>query len=147
MPSLRIGDLGSRCTPVRQWVGVEWRSCAIDTRRGETDEARTPGQAQCAPERQRERSVVVKKIGYEALSAAAGLLAAVAARKLVSAVWRGDAEPPLNPADRRVSWRDALSWALASALGAAVARVVALRGTAAGWERATGEVPPGLQTS
>jgi hypothetical protein len=89
----------------------------------------------------------MKKLGYEALSAAAGLLAAVAARKLVTAIWRGDAEPPLNPADRRVSWGDALSWAFASALGAAVARVVAMRGAAAGWERATGESPPGLQTT
>lgn len=89
----------------------------------------------------------MKKIGYEALSAAAGLLAAVAARKLVSAVWRGDAEPPLNPADRRVSWREALTWAFATALGAAVARVLALRGAAAGWERATGEPPPGVHAS
>jgi hypothetical protein len=89
----------------------------------------------------------MKKLGYEALSAAAGLLAAVAARKLVTAVWRGDPQPPLNPADRRVSWSDALSWALASALGAGVARVVAMRGAAAGWERATGEAPPGLQTT
>jgi hypothetical protein len=89
----------------------------------------------------------MKKIGYRALSAAAGVLAAVAARKLVSAVWRGDVEPPLNPADRRVSWRDALLWALATAVGAAVARVVALRGAAAGWERATGEVPPGVRAS
>jgi hypothetical protein len=32
-------------------------------------------------------------------------------------------------------------------VGAAVARVVAFRGTAAGWERATGEVPPGVRAS
>lgn len=89
----------------------------------------------------------MKKISYRAVSAAAGILAAVAARKVVSALWRGDVEPPLNPADRRVSWRDALTWALATALGAAVARVVAVRGAAAGWERATGEVPPGVRAS
>jgi hypothetical protein len=29
-------------------------------------------------------------------------------------------------------------------IGAAVARVVALRGTAAGWEKLSGETPPGV---
>lgn len=89
----------------------------------------------------------MKKVGYQALSWGAGLVAAVAARKVVSALWRGDVEPPLNPADRRVPWRDALTWALATALGAAVARVVAYRATAAGWESATGDAPPGVDTA
>jgi hypothetical protein len=86
----------------------------------------------------------MKKLTYNALSTVAGLAAAVVARKIVSALWRSDTEPPLNPADRRTTWREALAWALATAVGAAVARVVALRGTAAGWERATGETPPGI---
>lgn len=86
----------------------------------------------------------MKKLTYNALSTVAGLLAAVAARKIVSALWRSDTETPLNPADRRTSWQEALAWGLATAVGAAVARVVALRGTAAGWEAATGETPPGI---
>jgi hypothetical protein len=86
----------------------------------------------------------MKKLIYNALSTVAGIAAAVAARKIVSALWRSDTETPLNPADRRTSWREALAWGLATAVGAAVARVVALRGTAAGWEKISGETPPGI---
>jgi hypothetical protein len=89
----------------------------------------------------------MKNLTYQALSGAAGIAAAVAARKIVSALWSSDTETPLNPADRRTSWKEALAWGLAAAIGAGVARVVALRGTAAGWERMTGETPPGIEAS
>jgi len=88
----------------------------------------------------------MKKLTYNTLSTIAGIAAAVAARKIVSALWRSDTEPPLNPADRRTSWQEALAWGLATAVGAAVARVVALRGTSAVWEKMTGESPPGVAT-
>lgn len=86
----------------------------------------------------------MKNLTYQALSGAAGIVAAVAARKIVSALWTSDTETPLNPADRRISWKEALAWGLAAAVGAGVARVVALRWTAAGWERVTGDAPPGI---
>jgi len=86
----------------------------------------------------------MKKLSYKTLSTVAGIAAAFAARKVVSALWRSDTETPLNPADRRISWREALAWALATAVGAGVARVVALRGAATGWEKVTGETPPGV---
>jgi hypothetical protein len=86
----------------------------------------------------------MKKLSYNALSTVAGIAAAVAARKIVSALWSSDTETPLNPADRRTSWREALAWGLATAVGAGVARVVALRGAATGWEKMTGETPPGV---
>jgi hypothetical protein len=73
------------------------------------------------------------------------MLAAMAARKIVSALWRGRTEPPLNPADRRVSWPEALTWALSAGVGAGVARLIAHRGAAAGWERAAGSAPPGVE--
>ena len=86
----------------------------------------------------------MKKLTYSALSTVAGIGAAVLARKIVSALWQSDTDTPLNPADRRTSWQDALTWALATAIGAAVARVVALRGMSEGWEKATGDTPPGI---
>lgn len=86
----------------------------------------------------------MKKLSYNALSTVAGIAAAVAARKIVSALWRSDTETPLNPADRRTSWQEALAWGVATAIGAGVARVVALRGAATGWEKMTGETPPGV---
>ncbi len=87
----------------------------------------------------------MKKLTYNALSTIAGIAAAVLARKIVSALWRSDTETPLNPADRRTSWTEALAWGLATAIGAAVARIVALRGTSAGWKKMTGETPPGIE--
>jgi hypothetical protein len=86
----------------------------------------------------------MKHATYNAVTTVAGLAAAFVARKVVSALWRGDAEPPLNPADRRVSWKDGVTWAVATGVGAGVARLVALRTAAAGWEQATGETPPGV---
>ncbi len=86
----------------------------------------------------------MKKLTYNALSTVAGIAAAVLARKIVSALWSSDTDTPLNPADRRTSWQEALAWGLATAIGAGVARVVALRGASAGWEKMTGETPPGI---
>lgn len=83
---------------------------------------------------------------WRALSVGTGALAAIAARKLVGAVWPGRHDPPLNPADRRIDWSEALAWAVASGIGAGVARVVSKRVSAAGWERALGDTPPGVRT-
>lgn len=87
---------------------------------------------------------MMQQAAYRALTAMAGLATAFAARKIVSGLWRGSVDPPLNPADRRITWRDGLTWAIATGIGAGVARLVAQRATAAGWERATGHTPPGV---
>jgi hypothetical protein len=44
--------------------------------------------------------------------------------------------------DRKVSWRAALTWAVATGVGIAVARVIAVRVSARAWEAATHEAPP-----
>ncbi|WP_420452116.1 DUF4235 domain-containing protein [Ilumatobacter sp.] len=77
---------------------------------------------------------------YNAISTVAGAGAAVGMRRLVSAIWPAD--PPKNPAEPGVLWRDALTWAIVSSIGAGVARVVAHRLTASGWERLTGDIAP-----
>ena len=51
-------------------------------------------------------------------------------------------DPPENPAAHDVGWRDALAWTVAIGVGASVARVVAQRGAAKAWEKATGDPPP-----
>jgi hypothetical protein len=78
------------------------------------------------------------------VAAASGTVAAMAVRRAAITTWRSakHADPPENPAAPNVGWREALIWATAVAIGAAVARVVAQRGAAAVWERATGEPPP-----
>lgn len=70
--------------------------------------------------------------------------AGLAVRSLMKAGWRrfhGD-EPPTNPADPDIEWRDALVWAGASAAAVAVSRVLARRAAAGGWRRVTGNFPP-----
>jgi Protein of unknown function (DUF4235) len=85
-----------------------------------------------------------KQMAWQGVAAASGTLAAMAVRRLAVTTWRSTkhVDPPENPVARDVSWPDALTWAVAVAIGAAVARVVAQRGAAAAWERATGEPVP-----
>lgn len=91
-----------------------------------------------------------RELEWKAVSTLAGVAGAVGARKLTSALWSrfssSDAEPPLNPADRRISWGESLQWVVAASIGAGVARLVSKRVAAAGWESATGDPPPGLRT-
>jgi hypothetical protein len=58
-----------------------------------------------------------------------------------------DVPPPENPADRRASWTEAVSWAVATGVGIGVTRLLALRSAATVWEAATHETPPGLPPS
>ena len=85
-----------------------------------------------------------RRLVWRGVALASGTLAAAAVRRAAITTWRTTKheDPPENPAARDVAWRDALVWATAVAIGAAVARVVAQRGAAAAWERATGDPPP-----
>ncbi|MBW3604050.1 MAG: DUF4235 domain-containing protein [Actinobacteria bacterium] len=89
----------------------------------------------------------MEKTVWKLAATGAAVLASVAVRNLLMAVWRSVAknEPPNNPADPATSWGEALAWTAATGLVIGVARMVASRGAAAGWRRATGSLPPGLQ--
>jgi hypothetical protein len=74
-------------------------------------------------------------------AAAAGFIA----RKGLEQGWRWwwEKEPPENPASPDVTWGKAMAWAAASAAVIAIARLIALRGTAAGWKSVHhGRMPP-----
>lgn len=81
---------------------------------------------------------------WRAVAFTSGTLAAAGVRRVAVSAWRmkQHEDPPENPVVRDVGWRNALIWAMAVAVGAAVARVVAQRGAAAAWEAATGDPPP-----
>ncbi|MGH9235872.1 MAG: DUF4235 domain-containing protein [Acidimicrobiales bacterium] len=84
-----------------------------------------------------------KRLVWQGISAAAAALAVVVTRRVLGTVWRQvRGEPPPDPADRKVSWAAALTWAMAMGVGIAVARVVAVRLSAEVWEAATHEAPP-----
>jgi hypothetical protein len=65
-------------------------------------------------------------------------------RRVLAAAWRrfGSTPPPDGAADRKVTWSAALTWAVATGVGIAVARVVAVRLSARAWEVALHEAPP-----
>ena len=84
---------------------------------------------------------------WKATALAAGAAAGGAHAARAAGVWRGvkGGEPPVNPAARRTSWPEALSWAASSGVALAVSRLVAQRGAAAAWKAKTGSNPPGLE--
>jgi Protein of unknown function (DUF4235) len=85
-----------------------------------------------------------KELGWKAISYGAGALAGLLTQRVLEAGWKGlhHASPPPVPADRRSSWTEALSWAVATGVGMGVTRLLAIRTAAVVWEAATHELPP-----
>lgn len=88
----------------------------------------------------------MEKTVWKAVTIGAGVLAGVVMRKALNAGWRKAKhhDPPTDPYQPATSWAEALSWAAASGVGIGVARLVAARGAAAGWQKAMGAPPPGV---
>ena len=88
------------------------------------------------------------QLAWKAVSTLVAILGGLVSRRVLQAAWSrfapSDHDPPLNPADRRISWPEALIWAVAAGIGAGLGRLVAERAAAAGWEAATGSAPPGI---
>lgn len=89
----------------------------------------------------------VEKTAWKAAAAGAGVLAGLVIRKLLAVVWKAarHEEPPANPVAPSTSWGEATAWTLATAAGVGVAKLVAIRGAAVGWQKAMGTLPPGLE--
>jgi hypothetical protein len=85
-----------------------------------------------------------KTYSWKVLILASGAAAGLATTRVLEATWKGlrSQEPPPNPADRRATWTEALSWAIATGVGAGVARLLAIRTAARVWEAAVHEAPP-----
>jgi len=89
----------------------------------------------------------VSKVGWKIVGGVATAAGGAAASKSVDLAYRklrgGDEKPdPANPA---IAWREAVIWALVSALAVTVGRLAAERIAATGWVRATGALPPGME--
>lgn len=89
----------------------------------------------------------MEKTMWKLAAGGAAVVAGIAVRNVLMAVWRSvmKNDPPNNPADPATSWGEAVAWTAATGLAVGVARMVASRGAAAGWQRYTGTLPPGLQ--
>ena len=88
-----------------------------------------------------------EKTAWKIAATGAGLVAGVITRKIIVASWKAakGTNPPTNPAARETQWSEALIWTIATSIGVGIARLVATRGAAGAWEKATGALPPGLQ--
>lgn len=84
---------------------------------------------------------------WKAFGTGSGIGAGILAKKATTSVWKVAAgkEPPANPADPRVTWREALAWAVASGAVVGAARMLTARKLAAYWTKSTGSLPPDLQ--
>jgi hypothetical protein len=85
-----------------------------------------------------------KQLAWKALSAGAAAISVLVTRRIITALWqhfRGE-PPPEGTNDRKVTLSSALTFAVATAVGVAVARVVSARLSARAWEVATHEAPP-----
>ena len=89
-------------------------------------------------------------VAWKLISTGTGVLSGILVRQAIGLAWKtlthGREDPPLNPADRRISWAEGLQWAVATGIGVGIARLVSDRLAARGWEAATGHAPPGLET-
>lgn len=86
----------------------------------------------------------VEKILWKVAAAGTAIAAGLVTRKALERGWRAlrHEDPPGNPADASTGWGEAIAWSLATGVGLAAAKLVATRGAAAGWEKATGTRPP-----
>ena len=87
------------------------------------------------------------RLGWKIVGIGAGTAAALVTKKAMTAAWRATKhdDPPANPAAPTTTWPEGLAWAASTGVALGVARLVAQRGAAAGWQKATGSLPPGLE--
>jgi len=87
------------------------------------------------------------KVVYKVLGLAGGLVAAKVARSALDKGWARTkgGEPPRNPAVPGTTWGEAVTWAVASGIAVALARLVTTKGLASTWAKATGHLPPGVE--
>ena len=88
--------------------------------------------------------VTVKAYSWKVITLGSGAVSGLITQRVLEKVWKGvqGSSPPPMPADRSATWTDALSWAIATGVGAGVARLVAIRTAARMWQATTHEVPP-----
>lgn len=85
-------------------------------------------------------------IVYKVFGIGAGLAATKVARTFLDKGWEKakGGEPPRNPAVPGTTWNEAISWAIASGVAVGIAKLLATKGTANVWAKATGSLPPGV---
>jgi len=86
---------------------------------------------------------------WNGIASGVAIGAVVLTKPLLERAWRiaFQTEPPGNPADQDVTWRDALMWALLSGALVGVIRLIAQRLAAGAWRKAKGSYPNPLPST
>ena len=86
-------------------------------------------------------------VGSKVVGIGTGVVVRKVTDKALSSVWKKTkhSEPPADPASPGTPWAEAISWAVASGVAMAVARLLATRGTATAKMKITGKAPEGLE--
>jgi hypothetical protein len=86
-------------------------------------------------------------VGSKLVGIGTGVVVRKVSDKALTAVWKKTkgSEPPADPAAPGTPWAEAISWAAASGVAMAVARLLATRGTATAKMKVTGKAPEGLE--
>ncbi len=86
-------------------------------------------------------------VGSKLVGIATGVVVRKISDKALDKVWQKTkhSSPPADPAAPGTPWGEAISWAVASGVAVAVARLVATRGMASAKIKLTGEVPEGME--
>lgn len=89
----------------------------------------------------------MEKTTWKLVGTGSAILASILVRNVMMSLWRSvvKTDPPNNPAQPGTAWGEALAWTAATGVGVGIARMIASRGAAAGWQRYTGALPPGLE--
>jgi len=88
----------------------------------------------------------VGSLAWKMLGTGATVGAGTLARRVATTGWKltTGSEPPANPEDPDVSWKEALAWAVASGAAVGVARLLAARMAAAYFTKSAGHPPADL---
>jgi hypothetical protein len=86
---------------------------------------------------------------WSGVASGAAIGAVVLIKPLLERAWRSivGSEPPGNPADQEVAWRDAVLWALVTGAVVGVIRLIAQRVAAGAWQKTTGSYPKSLAST
>src|SRR5687768_7586725 len=80
-------------------------------------------------------------LAWRVLGLGTAVGASIVARKIATSTWKvatGN-DPPANPEDPETTWREALTWAVASGAAIGVVRMLATRKAADYWQKSTGK--------
>ncbi|KNX38447.1 DUF4235 domain-containing protein [Luteipulveratus halotolerans] len=86
---------------------------------------------------------------WKVVAIGSGLVASRVAKAATDGTWKATmgGQPPQNPADPDVQWKEAVTFAVVSGAIMGLAKMAANKQAAKVWTKTTGQLPPSLQAT